>query len=324
MLILIWWMYAGYAWLTNAVGPDRVQYQLILLAGMAGWLVVSLAVPTAFGAGGLAFGTAFLVIVLIHGGLFTRSQAGQSAVAILTVAPLNVAAGICLVLAGVLGGAFIAPLWGVAAALVLLPSLRNLDDRFEIAPHHFVERHGLVVIIALGESVVAVGIGATGHPLTPGLVAVAILGLGLSACLWWAYFGGGEDDRMLEAMIAAPASERANLAVRAFYHWHLLILLGVIALASALELAIAHPLEPLTLPHSLALGGGAALFMLGEVLVRRTLGFGRVSWRLAAAALALATVLLGFEVAAVAEIACLFGVLALCLAGEARAAPAPA
>ena len=216
MLVVIWWMYGGYAWLTNVVAPDRVSYQLLLLGGMAGFLVLSLAVPTAFGDGGVAFGLAYLLVVLVHAGLFTRSQAGASATAILKVAPLNIAAALMITAAGIAGGTARGVLWGLALAVILLPSLRPPDPRFEINPTHFVERHGLVVIVALGESVVAVGIGASAHSLSVGLVSIAVLGLGLTAGLWWSYFGGDEDRRALQAMESAPNRDRPRLALRGF------------------------------------------------------------------------------------------------------------
>jgi low temperature requirement protein LtrA len=319
MLIVIWWMYGGYAWLTNVVAPDRVAYQLLLLSGMAAFLVLSLAIPTAFAGGGLEFGLAYLVIVLIHAGLFTRSRAGASAVAILRVAPLNLVAALAIVAAGIAGGVARGVLWGLAVAVIILPSLRPPDPRFQIAPGHFVERHGLVVIVALGESVVAVGIGASEHAVTAGLMAVALLGLALTACLWWAYFGEGEDERALEAMRSASPRERPRLALNGFYHWHLLLLFGIIALASALESAIAHPVDPLSFPRSLALAGGAACFLIGDALFRRTLSIGDTRWRLLAAALALAALPLGTEASAVAEVAVLVAVLVGCLVVELRA-----
>jgi low temperature requirement protein LtrA len=319
MLVVIWWMYGGYAWLTNVVAPDRFAYQLLLLGGMAGFLVISLAVPTAFGGGGVAFGLAYLLVVLVHVGLFSRSQAGASATAILRVAPLNIVAALMITAAGIAGGTARDVLWGLAVAVILLPSLRPPDPRFEINPTHFVERHGLVVIVALGESVVAVGIGASAHPLTVGLVSIAVLGLGLTACLWWSYFGEGEDRRALEAMMAAPNRERPRLALRGFYHWHLLILLGIVGLASALERAIGHAADPLSFARSLALAGGVAVFLLGDSLLRRTLSIGPPGWRLLAAAVALATLPLGTEISAVVQLTALFAVLAACLALEVAA-----
>ncbi len=316
MLVVIWWMYGGYAWLTNVLAPDRFAYQTLLLGGMASFLVLSLAIPTAFDGGGLAFGLAYVVIVLVHAGLFTRSSRGESAVAIFKVAPLNLAAALLLTVPGYPGGAVAGVCWGLAVAVILLPSLRPPDPRFQISPGHFVERHGLVVIVALGESVVAVGIGASGHELTLGVVAVAILGLCLTACLWWAYFGEGEDERALEAMRDASDRERPRLALFGFYHWHLLMLLGIVAMASALELAIAHPADSLSTAHSLALGGGAALFLLGDALFRRTLRIGASGWRLGAAALAAATVPLGSDLSAIAELGGLVVILAASLALE--------
>ena len=316
MLVVIWWMYGGYAWLTNVVSPDRLAYQLLLLGGMAAFLVLSLAVPTAFSSGGLAFGLAYLVVILIHAGLFTRSQAGASARAIFRVAPLNLAAALLIVAAGIAGGTARGILWGLAVAVILLPSFRPPDPRFQIAPGHFVERHGLVVIVALGESVVAVGIGASAHDLSAGLVGVAVLGLALSACLYWCYFGEGEDERALRAMAGAGAGDRARLALTGFYHWHLLILLGIVALASALERAIGHPAESLPFARSLALGGGVAAFLVGDAMFRRTLAIGRARWRLLAAVLALATIALGTELSALAELSALLACLLVCLAAE--------
>ena len=322
MLVVIWWMYGGYAWLTNVVAPDRIAYQLLLLGGMAAFLVISLAIPTAFAGGGIAFGVGYLVVVLIHSGLFSRSRAGESGLAILKVAPLNVAAALSILTGGIAGGTARGILWGVAVAVIVLPSLRPPDPRFEIAPGHFVERHGLVVIVALGESVVAVGIGATAHALTVGLVAVAVLGLALTACLWWAYFGEGEDEKALDAMRSASPRDRPRLALNGFYHWHLLILFGIIALASALESGIAHAGEELAFARALALAGGVACFLVGDALFRRTLRIGALRWRLAAAPLALATIPLGTEVSAVAQLAALVAVLLGCLVLELRARPA--
>ena len=322
MLVVIWWMYGGYAWLTNVVAPDRLAYQLLLLGGMAAFLVISLAIPTAFGNGGVAFGAAYLVVVLIHSGLFSRSQAGESGLAILKLAPLNIVAALAILAAGIAGGTARGVLWGIAVAVIILPALRPPDPRFEIAPRHFVERHGLVVIVALGESVVAVGIGATAHALTAGLVAVAVLGLALTAGLWWTYFGEGEDEKALDAMRSAAPGDRPRLALNGFYHFHLLILFGIIALASALEIGIAHPGDPLAFARALALGGGVASFLAGDALFRRALEIGELRWRLAAAPLALATIPLGTEVSAVTQLAALVAVLLVCLMLEARARPA--
>jgi low temperature requirement protein LtrA len=330
MLVLIWWMYGGYVWLTNAVAPDRATYRLLLLGGMAAFLVVSLAIPHAFEGDGLVFGLGYLAVISVHAWMFTRSQAGGAALAILRVAPFNFVIAGLLVIGGALGGGWEYALWGAAVAVIVPMAIRPLSSDFLISASHFVERHGLVVIVALGESVVAVGIGASGHALTAGLLAVAVLGLALSACLWWVYFGENDDERAREAMSATPIPDRPALALRAFYDWHLLMLLGIIAIAAGLEHAIAHPSAELSGGRAVALSGGAAVFLLGDALFRREMGLAQMRWRLAAAALALATIPLGDAISAIAQLIGLLLALAACLAiehwatgaGEGRRSPA--
>jgi low temperature requirement protein LtrA len=172
-----------------------------------------------------------------------------------------------------------------------------------------------VVIVALGESIVAIGIGASGQPVDPALISVAVLGLLLAACLWWAYFGG--DDRRAEhALAAVPEDRRAAVAVKAFGYWHLPILLGIIAVAAGLKDAIGHAFEPLDLAHALMLAGGVATFLAGDILFRRTLRIGPARHRATAAALALATVPIGLAASAVLQLAWLGIVLAGSLAAE--------
>src|SRR5438094_3036891 len=105
MLGVIWWMYGGYAWMTNAVSAHTTNRRLLLLGGMTGYFVLALAIPHAFSSSGLAFGLAYLVIVSVHSTLFTRASSQSAARAILTLAPFNLASAIVLVVGGALGGA---------------------------------------------------------------------------------------------------------------------------------------------------------------------------------------------------------------------------
>ena len=155
-------------------------------------------------------------------------------------------------------------LWAAAFALEWFTPRLASTAGFRIAPAHFVERHGLVVIVALGESIVAIGIGAAGLPVDLALAGVAVLGLLLAACLW-AYFGG-DDTRAERALAAVPDDRRGWVAFQAFGYWHLLMLLGVIAMAAGLKDAIGHAFDPLDLAHALMLLGGAALFLAGDLL----------------------------------------------------------
>ncbi len=315
MLGIIWWMYGGYAWLTNAVdlgGPTR---RALLLGGMAAYLVLALAVPYAFGADGdgAAFGLAYLLIVLIHAGLFTRAS-GRGAKGILRIAPLNVLAALLVVAGGFAGGAAQYVLWVLAFALQwTTPYLVPPVAFFEIEPAHFVERHGLVVIVAIGESVVAVGIGASGLPVDLALIGVTVLGLALTACLWWTYFGG-DDARAEEALRAAP--DRPALALSAFGLWHIPLLLGVIGVAFGLERALAHAYVPGATAPALGLAAGTSLFLLAHLRFRAVLGIGGAPWRAGAALAGLATIPLGTAVAPAAQTAALVVLVAGALVAE--------
>jgi low temperature requirement protein LtrA len=284
---------------------------------MAGFLVLALAIPRAFTAGDVAFGVAYLVIVSIHNGLYTRAAETDTVRALLRTAPLNLGSAL-LVLAAVLAdGTATYLLWAAAFALEWFgPPLAGLGG-FRITPAHFVERHGLVVIVALGESIVAIGIGAADLPVDLTLASVAVLGLLLAACLWWAYFGG-DDTRAERAMTAVPEGQRGWVVFRAFGYWHLLMLGGIIALAAGLKDAVGHAFDPFDLAHALMLSGGAALFLAGDVLFRRTLHLGPGRHRATAAALALATIPLGLTLSALAQLIALVVVLAAALLAETR------
>jgi low temperature requirement protein LtrA len=313
MLGVIFWMYGGYAWLTNAIALDRVGRRLALLGAMAALLVVALAVPRAFAGSGATFGIAYLAVVVAHLGLFVRSSRLTVVQAIRGLAPFNLLTALLVLAGGIAGGAAQYVLWSAAFALEWI-SPRLIDDSgFEIAPAHFVERHGLVVIVAIGESVVAVGIGAQGLPVDARLVAGAVLGLALTACLWWSYFGGDEDAAE-RAMDAAPMAARPRLAIEAFGYWHLPLLLGVVLIASALKHATGHPFAALDRTWALALGGGAAVFLAGEAAFRRTLRLGGVRGRALAAPLALVTIPAGTAIAASAQMLALVALLVAMLA----------
>jgi low temperature requirement protein LtrA len=167
-------------------------------------------------------------------------------------------------------------------------------------------------MVALGESVVAVGIGASGLAITGEMLAVALLGLVVSAELWWVYFGG--DDAEAEgALRRMTPTRREFFAANAAYYWaHLLILLGIVFDAAALERAIGHAFDPLDFPRALALGGGTALYLIGHALFRRFLGLSFRPWWALAMLLALASIPLGTEVSALVQLVALVTALGVC------------
>jgi low temperature requirement protein LtrA len=322
MLGVIWWMYGGYAWMTNAVSANTVNRRLLLLGGMASYFILALSVPNAFSSSGLAFGLAYLAIVVVHTTLFTRATQVTVARAILRLAPYNILSAVVIVAGGTIGGTAQYVLWSLAFAFEWLTPFLQPPSGFAIEPSHFVERHGLVVLVAIGESVVAVGIGASHLPVDVPLVVVATLGLAASACLWWVYFGG-DDTQAERALSALEPIARAWAALRGFGYWHIPILLGIVAAAAAERDALAHPSAELSWALASLLGGGIALFLLGDVLLRHELRLGTMRFRAAAGLAVLATIPLGALGSASLQVGAIVATLALGIVVEARREPRP-
>jgi low temperature requirement protein LtrA len=313
---VLWWMYGGYAWLTNTRAPTRTLDRLLLLLGMAGFLICGLAIPRGFGLGDtetrVALGVGYLIVVLVHSALFYRVNRN-----IVRVTPFNVSAALL-----VIGAAFVpSPAsylpWVAAVAVQWLsPLIARPGGRFDIRPAHFAERHGALVIVALGESVAAIGIGAAPAGVTLSVAVAAVLGLALSAVLWWTYFGDSDDERAERAMAATDRSRRAGLAL-ATYYAHIPILLGVVTLAAGASLTIGNPTGSLP-GGAVAVAGGAALFLAGSAWFRWALRIGPIALRLAGAGFALATAAIGATVTAEAQLAVLLAGIVAMLAAERR------
>jgi low temperature requirement protein LtrA len=321
---VLWWMYGGYAWLTNARTPAKVPERLLLLAGMAGFLVIGLAIPQAFTQRreGLALGLGYLLVVAVHGTLYLRLNRN-----ILRVVPFNVASALLVIAAGAVAGAGAAVylLWVAALAVqALSPLISHPQGRFSIQPAHFVERHGALIIVAFGESVADIGIGAAGQPVTVALITRAILGLALAAALWWAYFGVGDDERAEEEMTRAAPAARPALALNAYFYAYIPMLLGIVTLAAGVKLAIGHAGATMPYPACLALAGGVALYLAGDVAFRHALRIGPQRYRIAAAVAALAASAVGAAVSVAGQIALLTLIVAVALVVERRRTARPA
>ncbi len=318
MLSVILWIYLGYLWLTNTVPPNTTPRRLLIMAGMGGFLVIALAIPNAFGAAGAAFGLGYLIVNLVHSGLYISAGGPGSAKAMAAQAPFNIGSAALIFAGGFLPSTWRAVAWVVAVAImVAAPYLNRRHGEFRIRPAHFVERHGLVVIVALGESVIAIGIGATGLPLNLQLVVASLLGLTLVYQLWWCYFGHEQDVRAEHSLQSMTPAERAKAALSAFGWAHAPILLGIVVVAVGVKKTIGHATEHLHLSGALALGGGAAIFLLGEIYFRHRLKIGTNTWRIIALLAALATVPIGLWLA-IAQVAALVAVFGALLAVEAK------
>src|SRR4051794_21470925 len=262
MLTAIWWMYGAFAWLTNNVPPDRTALRLPMLGGMLAFFAISLTIPTAFTDNGVVFACAYLVVIAVHTVLYMQA-ARWSVAGVWSFARMNLAAGLLILIGAIAGGAAEYVLWTLAVGFFVIVPWLVPEESGWLRPSHFVERHGLVVMVALGESVVAVGIGASNIDISWEMLAVATLGLTLSAELWWVYFMG-DDEQAKEALLEMTPTRWEFYATNVAYYWaHLVMLLGIVCIAAGLERAIGHAFDALGFAQALELGGGTALYLAG-------------------------------------------------------------
>jgi low temperature requirement protein LtrA len=313
----LWWIYGGYAWLTNAVPPREPVLRLLLLVGMGGFLVVALAIPTAFDGGGVAFGVGYLLVTLVHTGMFLLSSHESAVRAMRRLGPANATTAALLLWAGFTQGPLQCTLWMAAVGLHWGSPFFTAVSGFPIRAAHFVERHGLVVLIALGESIVAVGIGMAGHGLQVHRVVTAVLALALAAVLWWLYFDG--EDEQAERVLDAAGVDRATwLALYGFGYAFLPILGGIIVFAAGIKNAVGHHGELVTASTAWLLAAGVGTYLVGLAWFRRLLGIGPVGARLAIAGAVLPSAMIGLAVSLEAQL----GVLAAVVVGGVLAEPA--
>jgi low temperature requirement protein LtrA len=312
MLAIIFYMYGGYAWLTNALDMSVPRHRAFLLGGMCAYFVIALAIPGAFDGSGLAFALGYCAVVLIHLWLYARVASAPASVVLGRLAPSNLLGAALILAGGALGGDAEVALWIAGAAVSwIVPRLTMDFSGLTVHASHFVERHGLVVIVAIGESLIAIGIGAEELPVDAELVLVALAGLLLSAALWWTYFGG-DDERAVEALEAMPPARRGQAALEGFGYAHLALLLAIVFVAVGLKKATGHAYDPLEAGQALVLSGGIALFLAADVAFRAILRIPSGATRAVGAVAALATIPLGTEVGAAVQVAVL---AALVLAG---------
>src|SRR5918999_406481 len=230
LLVVLWAAWGGYSWLTNAVpAEDVIPARLLIFLAMAAMFVASLAVPDAFGEYGVLFGSAYVVVWLLQVLLYVLAtgREPEQRRAMLRLAPGAVGGPVLLIVAGFLDGYAQGALWALGLAIAYGVAFVRGVSGFRIHPGHFAERHGLIVIIALGESIVAVGVGASGVALGARVLVAAVLGIAPAAALWWAYFGLV----MLTAerrLSAAQGEERARLALDSYGYLHLPMVAGIV------------------------------------------------------------------------------------------------
>jgi low temperature requirement protein LtrA len=286
ILAALWWAWSGYAWLGNTAGTDEGLFRVVLLGVMGPLLVASLAVPGAFGEHALLFGVAFFVVRVLHIGAYgvlARGDPGLGYVVFRLARSIFPAAGL-LVVAGAVPGTTRAVCWAGALAIDYGGLWVGGTEGWRVNAAHFSERHRLIVIIALGESIVALGVG-TAH-LGTGIVVAALLGITVVAALWWVYFD-------VVATVAARKLREADEATRAqmardsFTYLHLPMVAGIVIFAFGVKETLAHEHAHLSSVAAVALAGGVALYLVAlSGLKRRNIGSWNYPRLVAAAALA--------------------------------------
>jgi low temperature requirement protein LtrA len=290
ILTALWWAWAAYTWLTNVIDAEVGLVTCAILVAMGAMFVAALAVPAAFGDEGVVFGVGFLIVNVIQASLYTLGAGGDRDLlaALMRVAPWVLGGSLLILGAGFAHGSFRTALW-VAALVVGFfgPAFVRLRG-WRVQPAHFVERHGLIVIIALGESLVAIGIGARGERLSAGLILAAVLGLIVVISFWLAYFDFFQI-RGRQLLVDRSGPQRVAIARDVFTYLHLPMVVGIVLFAFALKSTLAHRSSELSSVNAFALCGGPALYLFAYVALRyrvsRTFGRGRLVAAIACAAL---------------------------------------
>jgi low temperature requirement protein LtrA len=268
MLVLaaLWWAWSVFAWLTSAMDVDEGGVRLVMLASMGAMFGVALAVPGAFGDDAVLFGVAYLLVRLLHlvlSAVVTGDDSDRRG-ALLRFAPTAILGASLLVVAGFVDGDARIAVWVVALSIDYLgPAVIGAGRGWRVAPEHFAERHGLIILIVLGESLIAIGAGA-GFELDTGVIAAAALGIVVVSALWWLYF----DVAAIFArrrLMQATGPELPRLALHAYSYLHLPMVAGVVLFALGLKTTLDHVGEALDTVPAVALCGGAALYLLGHI-----------------------------------------------------------
>jgi low temperature requirement protein LtrA len=317
VLGVLWWAWAGYAWLTSVIDPEAGPVRLVFFAAMAAMLIAAICVPEAFGDLALAFALAIGFFRVAHIALF--AIAGSEAPGLRrSVQALGVSTAIAVALlaaASAFDGLAQAGLWVLALALDFGGPYFFGVEGWQLVPGHFAERHGLIVIIALGESIVEIGAGAAGH-LDLGIGVAAVLGVGIAAALWWVYFDVVALVSARRLGEAEPGRVQNALARDSYSYLHLLLVAGIVLTAFGLKTVIAHTGAHLHWVTAFALLGGISVYLLGLVAFR----FRHVrTWnrrKLVLAAVLIVLIPVGTVIPAPATEAIAAGLLALLVARE--------
>jgi low temperature requirement protein LtrA len=317
VLAMVWWAWSAYAWMTNAIDVENAVTRLIIFAAMVAGFFMALAVPHAFQDEAAWFAVAYFVVRVLNSTLYSWGVRNEPETlrATLRLAPWFLVAAAVALVGGFVDSDYRAWVWLASLAIDVVGTLTVARADWHVSPSHFAERFALIVIIALGESIVAIGVGTSGLDRdTTYAVSVVIAFAGVAA-LWWAYFDftAVAAERSLKR---ASGPARGVLARDVFTYFHYPLVLGIILYAVAAKKTLEHPLDPLSKPGRWALGLGIAFFLCGFALMRFRV-VRRVAWeRLAAAALVLAVAVLLDGADAIVTLGVVIVILAFSIALE--------
>ncbi len=318
VLGVLWWSWGGYAWLTSVLDPEEGAVRLVFFGAMAALLVAALAVPEAFDDSAAVFVGAYAVVRVAHLALFAvasreDAELRRSVIGLAVSSAIGVG---LLVAACFADGTLQGALWAIALLLDTGGPYVFGVEGWKLVPRHFAERYGLIVIIALGESIVAVGVGAEGA-VDAGVVAAAVLGTVVAAALWWLYFDVVALVAERRLSEAAEGRERNAMARDSYSYLHFPMVAGIVLLALGMKKTLGDTGDPLKVVTASAMLGGTALYLLAHVAFRlRNVGTLNRQ-RLACAVLLVALIPVAVEVPALATLAILAAIVAALIAYEA-------
>jgi len=319
VLGVLWWSWVGYAWLTSVVDPEEGTVRLALFAAMAATLVVSLCVPGAFGGDAVLFACAYGAVRVAHIWLFmiaSRNDPGLRHSVMGLAISTGVAVGL-LVVAAFTDGLRQGGLWALALLLDMGGPLVIDSSGWRLVPGHFAERHGLVVLIALGESIVAIGVGSE-VGLTVGVVVAAALAMAVAAALFWLYFDVVALVAARRLQNAPEGRERNEIARDSFSYLHFPMVAGIVLVAVGFEETLVHVDAHLHAVAATALLGGPAVYLLAHVAFRWRNVHRFSRQRLIAAAVCVAGIPVAVRIPALATLAGLALVLVVLILDERR------
>jgi low temperature requirement protein LtrA len=266
LLALLWWTWSIYTWTTNWTGTDGPAIRLFLLTAMGATLLMALEVPNAFGDGSRWFGITYFVVRMLAAGFYwvaSKPYATQRA-AFATFFPLSFLAALFVLIGSFLATPWLGFFWVAGASLDVFSAINAGKGTWAIDAKHFAERMGLFIIIALGESIVGIGLAASHVPRDATHLTAVGLMFAVAAALWWSYFDRAAP--FVETLFTATRGlDRGHFARTVYSILHYPIVVGIVFFAVAAEDVVAHPDETMATPIRVAMALGVALVLLSIV-----------------------------------------------------------